>query len=197
VQEKTLVKAWSHLNSKKLLLFRYKFYHSKPFLIHTCAYSMRAVENIIQNHKLQRHACEITLPHIISIFYISLTHGMLQINFKLWSWLAPKLCKHLPSDEYSWSNKDKFYTQKRMAWLAVHQVYVYELVTYFEPSLYAFVTGRAGLKGRRARGNFYWRVPRTLIHDITVCKSYVFADSQGIRLFFPVVEYVLIQITYS
>jgi len=45
-------------------------------------------------------------------------------------------------------------------------------------------TTRAGLIGRGARGNFYWRAP---------CKSYVFADSQGCRLFFPIIENVLTQ----
>jgi len=32
-----------------------------------------------------------------------------------------------------------------------------------------------------------------VIHDVIVCKSYVFADSQGFRLFFPVVENVVTQ----
>jgi len=51
-------------------------------------------------------------------------------------------------------------------------------------------TPQSRIKGRRAPGNFYWRV-----HDVIVFKSYVFADSQGIRLFFPVFDNVLIQIT--
>jgi len=33
-----------------------------------------------------------------------------------------------------------------------------------------------------------------VIHDVIVCKSYVFADSQGSCLFFPGVENVLTQI---
>jgi len=33
--------------------------------------------------------------------------------------------------------------------------------------------------------------PYDVIHDVWVCKSYVFADSQGTRLFLTVVEYVL------
>jgi len=39
--------------------------------------------------------------------------------------------------------------------------------------------------------------PYDVIHDVIVCKSSVFADSQGSRLFFPVVQNVLTQITYS
>jgi len=35
--------------------------------------------------------------------------------------------------------------------------------------------------------------PYDVIHDVIVCKSYVFVDSQGSRLFFPVVENVLTQ----
>jgi len=35
--------------------------------------------------------------------------------------------------------------------------------------------------------------PYDVIHDVIVCKSYVFADSQGSRLFFPLVENVLTQ----
>jgi len=31
------------------------------------------------------------------------------------------------------------------------------------------------------------------MHDVIVCKSYVFTDSQGSRLFVPVVENVLTQ----
>jgi len=35
--------------------------------------------------------------------------------------------------------------------------------------------------------------PYDVIHDIILCKSYIFADSQGSRLFFPKVENVLTQ----
>ena len=52
---------------------------------------------------------------------------------------------------------------------------------------------RAGLKGRGARGNFFLEGPYDVIHDVIVCKSYVFADLQGSRLFFPLVENVLTQ----
>ena len=50
---------------------------------------------------------------------------------------------------------------------------------------------RAGLKGWGARGNFSLEGPYDVIHDVIVWKSYVFAYSQGSRLFFPVVENVL------
>jgi len=36
--------------------------------------------------------------------------------------------------------------------------------------------------------------PYDVTHDVIVCKSYVFADKQGSRLFFSVVENVLTQI---
>jgi len=35
--------------------------------------------------------------------------------------------------------------------------------------------------------------PCDVIHDVIVCKSYVFAESQGTRLVFPVAENVLTQ----
>jgi len=56
---------------------------------------------------------------------------------------------------------------------------------------YAAHTHRAGLKGRRARGNFFLEGPYDVIHNVIFCKSYVFAYSQRSRLFFPVVENVL------
>jgi len=40
-------------------------------------------------------------------------------------------------------------------------------------------------------GKFLLEGPNDVIHDVNVCKSYVFADSQGSRLFFPVVENVV------
>jgi len=49
---------------------------------------------------------------------------------------------------------------------------------------------RAGLKRRGTRGNFRWRAPYDVFHDVMVCKIYVFADSKRSRLFFPVVDYV-------
>ena len=51
---------------------------------------------------------------------------------------------------------------------------------------------RAGLKGR-GPGQFFLEGTNDVIHDVIVCKSYVFAYSQGSRLFFPVVENVLTQ----
>jgi len=48
---------------------------------------------------------------------------------------------------------------------------------------------RAELKGR-GPGAIFTGGPYDVIHDVIVCKSYVFADSQGFRLFFPVVENV-------
>ena len=41
---------------------------------------------------------------------------------------------------------------------------------------------------------FLMEVSCDVIHDVIVCKSYVFADEQGFRLLFPVVENVLTQI---
>jgi len=52
---------------------------------------------------------------------------------------------------------------------------------------------RAGLKGR-GQGQFLLEDPYDVTHDVIVCKSYVFADSQGSRLFFLGVENVLTQI---
>ena len=46
---------------------------------------------------------------------------------------------------------------------------------------------RAGLKGRGARGNFH---PYDVFHDVIICKTYVFANSQRSRLLFPVVDHV-------
>ena len=51
---------------------------------------------------------------------------------------------------------------------------------------------RAGLKGR-GPGAIFSGGPCDVIHDVIVCKSYVFAYSQSSRLFFPVVENVLTQ----
>jgi len=56
---------------------------------------------------------------------------------------------------------------------------------------YDCVVTRAGLKGKGGRGNFY-RSPYDVIHEVIVCKSYVFAYWQGSR-FFPVDENVLNQ----
>jgi len=42
-------------------------------------------------------------------------------------------------------------------------------------------------------GQFLLEGPCEVIHDVIVCKSYVFADSQGSRLFFPVVENLFTQ----
>ena len=42
-------------------------------------------------------------------------------------------------------------------------------------------------------GQFLLEGPYDVIHDVIVCKSYIFADSQGSRLFFPLVENVLTQ----
>ena len=54
------------------------------------------------------------------------------------------------------------------------------------------VVDRVGLKGG-GPGQFLLEGPYDVIHDAIVCKSYVFADSQGSRLFFPEVENVLAQ----
>jgi len=43
-------------------------------------------------------------------------------------------------------------------------------------------------------GKFLLEGPYDEYHDVIVFTSYVFADSQGSRLFFPVVENVLTQI---
>jgi len=43
-------------------------------------------------------------------------------------------------------------------------------------------------------GQFLLEGPYDVIHDVIVCKSYVFADSQGSSLFFLAVENVLTQI---
>ena len=58
----------------------------------------------------------------------------------------------------------------------------------------AQIIATAGLKGRGARGNVYWRAPCDLFHDVIICKNYVFADSLRSRLLFPVVENVLTQL---
>jgi len=42
-------------------------------------------------------------------------------------------------------------------------------------------------------GQFLLEGPYDVMYDVIVCRSYVFADSQGPRLFFPVVENVLTQ----
>jgi len=42
-------------------------------------------------------------------------------------------------------------------------------------------------------GQFLVEGPYDVIHDVIVCKSYVFTDSQGSRLFFLLVENVLTQ----
>jgi len=49
------------------------------------------------------------------------------------------------------------------------------------------------IKGQGGSGQFLMMGPYDVIHDVIVCKSYVFAYSQGSRLFFPVVENVLTQ----
>jgi len=41
------------------------------------------------------------------------------------------------------------------------------------------------IKGYGDPGQFLLEGPYDVIHDVNVCKSYVFADSQGSRLFFP------------
>ena len=56
------------------------------------------------------------------------------------------------------------------------------------------VAGRAGLKGRGAKGNFHWRAPVT--HSMTSSfVKFVFADSQHSRLLFPVDDYVPAEFT--
>jgi len=53
-------------------------------------------------------------------------------------------------------------------------------------------TYRAGLKVG-GPGAIFLEGPYDVIHDVIVCKSYVFADSQGSRLFFREVENVFTQ----
>ena len=49
-------------------------------------------------------------------------------------------------------------------------------------------------EGKGGQGQFLLEGSYDVIHDVIVCQSYVFADSQGSRLFFPGVENVLTQI---
>jgi len=51
----------------------------------------------------------------------------------------------------------------------------------------AYMKGRAGLKGRGARGNFHWWAPMTYFMTSSFVK-FVFADSQRSRLLFLVVD---------
>jgi len=49
------------------------------------------------------------------------------------------------------------------------------------------------INGQEGSGQFLMEGPYDVIHDVIACKSYIFPDSQGSRLFFPVVENVLTQ----
>jgi len=53
--------------------------------------------------------------------------------------------------------------------------------------------GQSRIKGQGGPGQLLLEGPYDVIHDFIVCKSYVFAHSQGTRLFYPVAENVLTQ----
>jgi len=50
---------------------------------------------------------------------------------------------------------------------------------------------RGRIKGLEGPGQFSLEVTSDVLHDVIVCKIYVFTDSQRFRLFFLVVENVL------
>jgi len=60
-----------------------------------------------------------------------------------------------------------------------------------------YPSDQSRINGKGGPGQFLLVGPYDVIRYVIVCKSYVSVDSQGTRLFFPVVENVLIQITYS